>query len=191
MDQLLGAKLLLILATCGSFINFGTALQPDEKNILDPFTISDKLDRSLEKGGHFHPPAQNNGGDEVGKNVIVGTNNDDFIRGTEQDDIIYGLKGDDQIYGLGGNDKIISGPGNDISDGGLGNDTIYGSMGNDFVVGNSGLDVLMGGAGDDILRGRNAFVSEAEPDYFNCGPGQDTIDDFNPGEGDQKTLDCE
>jgi len=191
MDQFLVVKLCLVLVACGSFINIGSALQPDDKNNVDPFSISDKLAKALEKGGPFHPPVQNNGGDEVGKNVIVGTNNDDFIEGTEHDDIIYGLKGDDQIYGFDGNDKIIGGPGNDISDGGPGNDTVYGNTGNDFVAGNTGSDILVGGAGDDILRGRNAFISEAEPDSFSCGPGEDTIDDFNPGEGDQKTSDCE
>ena len=28
-------------------------------------------------------------------------------------------------------------------------------------------------------------------DYFDCGPGKDTIRDFNPSEGDTKTTDCE
>jgi len=191
MNQLLTAKLILIIATCGSFLNFGSALQPDEKNNDDPFANLDKSNKGMENGGPFHPPSQNNGGDEAGKNVIVGTNNDDFIEGTQEDDVIYGLKGDDQIYGLDGNDKIIGGPGNDVSDGGRGNDTVYGNTGNDFIAGNSGSDTLLGGAGSDILRGGNALTSEAEPDSFNCGPGKDTIDDFNGEEGDEKSSDCE
>jgi Ca2+-binding RTX toxin-like protein len=125
------------------------------------------------------------------KNLILGTNGNDFIVGTPNDDIIYGLKGDDQIYGLGGDDTTIGGKGDDTMDGGAGNDTIYGNKGNDFLVGNTGLDTLIAGQGDDTLRGRNSFISEAEPDSFDCGPGADVLDDFNPSEGDTKTIDCE
>jgi Ca2+-binding RTX toxin-like protein len=68
--------------------------------------------------------------------------------------------------------KMVGGKGNDIIDGGPGSDTLYGSSGNDFLAGNTGSDSLIGGAGDDILRGRNALVSEAEPDSFECERAQ-------------------
>jgi Ca2+-binding RTX toxin-like protein len=175
----------------GNFSNIGYSLVANEKSSTNPFASSIKSSNGLERWGPTHPPSQDDDASSDSRNVIVGTNGDDFIRGTSQGDIIYGLKGDDQIYGLDGSDTIIGGQGNDIVDGGPGNDKIYGNTGNDFLAGNTGSDMLAGGVGDDILRGRNAFTSEAEPDSFNCGPGQDTIDDYNAGEGDQKTSDCE
>ncbi|HJU34132.1 MAG TPA: hypothetical protein VJ695_03325 [Nitrososphaera sp.] len=44
---------------------------------------------------------------------------------------------------------------------------------------------LIGDRRDDMLTGRS------EPDSFDCGPGADTITDFNVSEGDTKTESCE
>jgi Ca2+-binding RTX toxin-like protein len=46
-------------------------------------------------------------------------------------------------------------------------------------------DELFGGKGDDTLTGRDGA------DSFNCGPGTDTITDFDAAGGDTKTADCE
>jgi Ca2+-binding RTX toxin-like protein len=52
-------------------------------------------------------------------------------------------------------------------------------------VGDDGNDQLFGDVGDDTLEG------DAGADTFHCGLGVDTITDFNPGQGDKKSEDCE
>ena len=73
------------------------------------------------------------------------------------------------------------------SDGQEGVDKAYGGKGKDKIVGGFDVnhDVLFGGKGDDTLTGRDGA------DSFNCGPGTDTITDFNAAEGDTKAADCE
>jgi Ca2+-binding RTX toxin-like protein len=44
---------------------------------------------------------------------------------------------------------------------------------------------MAGGGGNDELTG------DAGADQFRCGGGTDTINDFNPAEGETKTADCE
>lgn len=46
-------------------------------------------------------------------------------------------------------------------------------------------DLLFGDGDNDTLTGRGGA------DSFSCGPGTDTITDFNAAEGDTKTADCE
>lgn len=184
----ISASLALLIAAVYS-LNYVYADPKIKDGNNDPFAVSGQGPNHNVPGGNDQDDSETIPNDA--NNVIMGTNGDDFIRGTPQDDIIYGLKGDDQIYAFDGKDKIVGGKGNDIIDGGPGSDTLYGNSGNDFLAGNTGSDSLIGGAGDDILRGRNALVSEAEPDSFECGKGTDTIDDFNANEGDTKTPDCE
>jgi len=62
-----------------------------------------------------------------GKNVIIGTPNDDNIIGTNVADCIAGLGGQDRI------------------DGRLGDDIIYGDDGNDTLIGGGGVDGIFGG----------------------------------------------
>jgi Ca2+-binding RTX toxin-like protein len=191
--------LFISLILCvGGYILVNHASADVSKSNGDPFAHSNDSNSNASAGkaimSQVRASPEQNEDEEPGinsKDVIRGTNGDDFIEGTENDDVIYGLKGDDQIYGFDGNDRLIGGKGNDIVDGGPDNDTIYGNAGNDFIAGNTGMDSLIAGTGDDILRGKNALISEAEPDSFNCGPGKDTIDDFNSLEGDLKTGDCE
>jgi Ca2+-binding RTX toxin-like protein len=202
MSRLLATTtmLLISLILCvGSYILVNHASADVSKSNGDPFAHSNDFNSNGSAGKVIMSqvkasPEQNEDDEEPdinSKDIIRGTNGNDFIEGTENDDIIYGLKGDDQIYGFDGNDRLIGGKGDDIVDGGPDNDTIYGNTGNDFVAGNTGMDSLIAGKGDDILRGKNALISEAEPDSFNCGPGEDTMDDFNSLEGDVKTGDCE
>jgi Ca2+-binding RTX toxin-like protein len=116
----------------------------------------------------------------------------------------------DRAFGESGNDRIIS-P-SDFSSGGLGDDFIefldcgglaYGDSGNDELRGGEARVELHGGGGDDILAGSegpdklfgegndDTLTGGADADSFSCGPGMDTITDFNPAEGDTKTLNCE
>lgn len=104
-----------------------------------------------------------------GNDVVVGTNNPDYIRSGP---------GNDNIKGLGGNDDINSGSEDDVVDGGDGNDTIFGEYGNDDLTGGPGTDSLNGDisgcsawacpAGSDIIRARDGVV-----DSVNCGAGAD------------------
>ena len=73
-------------------------------------------------------------------------------------------------------------------------DKIYGEDGADKLLGFDGNDEIHGGAGNDNVRGgagNDALYGEAGKDRFECGPGTDTIIDFNSSEGDTKTSDCE
>ena len=60
--------------------------------------------------------------------------------------------------------------------GGSGNDKLIAAFGGDKLFGESGGDTLIGGQGET---------------FFSCGPGIDTITDFDAAEGDTKTADCE
>ena len=107
--------------------------------------------------------------------TLVGTDSDDVIKGTLENDNIQGLKGNDTLNGGDG--------GNDHLNGGVGNDRLFGE--GDVSEEEAGEDMLIGGPGDDTLYGGQ------KGDFFNCGPDNDTISDFNQGEGDKKTNDCE
>ena len=57
--------------------------------------------------------------------------------------------------------------------------------GDDKVIGAGNKDILFGEDENDTLTGKGGA------DSFSCGPGADTITDFNAEEGDTKTADCE
>ena len=134
--------------------------------------------------------------------VIVATDNKDYINarggddtvyGEGADDIIFGGGGIDRLYGGDGNDYIDTGEGPDLADGGAGKDTIYGrgsgsevggfdqlvgGSGNDTIYGGEGIDKLSGGSGDDIIYGDDpALTSGGNTDPFtHGGDGNDYID---------------
>jgi Ca2+-binding RTX toxin-like protein len=64
---------------------------------------------------------------------------------------------------------------------------MYGASGNDELRGGCGDNDLFGGKGDDTLIGGDC----GESNHFVCGPGIDTITNFDAGQGDTKTGDCE
>ncbi len=134
--------------------------------------------------------------------VIVATDNSDYIHGRAGDDTIYGEGGDDYIfadggvdrlYGGAGNDMLDTGEGPDLADGGSGKDIIYGrgsgaevggfdqlvgGTGNDLIIGGEGIDKLSGGSGDDIIYGDGLTNPEmGNTDAFtHGGDGNDYID---------------
>ncbi len=133
--------------------------------------------------------------------VMVGTNNADFVHMRSGDDTFYGEGGNDKIFGDFGNDRLYggdgadiidSGDGADLVDGGAGDDLIYGygsgteiggfdqlvgGSGNDTIYGGEGVDKLSGGAGDDALYG------EGNTDPFtHGGDGNDYIDGGSSGD---------
>ena len=62
---------------------------------------------------------------DVDKNSLKGTANNDLIFGEKGNDTFYSGAGNDVIYGGEGNDKIKGGEGNDYIEGGSGNDIYY------------------------------------------------------------------
>ena len=86
-------------------------------------------------------------------NLIIGTDNDDFLQGTTRNDLIFGLNGADVISGLEGNDCIFGGEGDDVIYGNDGNDAINGNSGNDILKGQSGFDIIYGESGMDVIDG--------------------------------------
>ncbi|WP_416311187.1 retention module-containing protein [Pseudomonas sp. W03] len=82
----------------------------------------------------------------------------------------------------GGSDNLYGGDGNDILYGQGGNDFLFGEGGNDILLGGTGSDQLTGGQGNDILTGG----AGADTFIWKAGDiGNDTITDFNAGEGDR------
>ncbi len=134
--------------------------------------------------------------------VIVATDNRDYIHGRAGDDTLYGEGGDDFIFGDGGVDRLYGGEGHDmidtgegpdLADGGGGKDIIYGrgsgaevggfdqlvgGLGNDMLIGGEGIDKLSGGSGDDIIYGDGLTNPEmGNTDAFtHGGDGNDYID---------------
>ena len=134
--------------------------------------------------------------------VIVATENVDYIHARGGDDTVYGEGGDDYIFGDGGIDRLYGGDGNDmldsgegpdLVDGGAGKDIIYGrgsgsevggfdqlvgGSGNDLIIGGEGIDKLSGGSGDDIIYGDGLTNPEmGNTDAFtHGGDGNDYID---------------
>ena len=117
--------------------------------------------------------------------VIFGTDGDDTFSGNNVVNVMAGLLGKDEMRGDKGGDFLCGAVGDDKLYGEVGNDKIEGFEGNDEMHGGPGDDRLYGGAGNDHLYG------ETGKDSFSCGPGTDTIHDFNSAEGDTKTVDCE
>ncbi len=134
--------------------------------------------------------------------VIVATDNADFIHARAGDDTVYGEGGDDYIFGDGGVDRLYGGDGNDmldtgegpdLADGGAGKDIIYGrgsgsevggfdqlvgGSGNDLLIGGEGIDKLSGGSGDDIIYGdglTNPEMGNTDP-FTHGGDGNDYMD---------------
>lgn len=180
------------------------------KDIVGSFLIYAGDDDDIIAAGGIEP--------STGK-IYGGGGNDNFNAGGEGSFDVWGGSGDDEIsgssecdiplaFGESGNDRIIS-P-RDFASGGSGDDYIeftdcggvaYGDAGNDELRGEADATVeLHGGSGDDILfvgarlfgeDGNDTLTGDDAPNFFSCGPGIDTITNFNPAEGDTKTADCE
>lgn len=104
-----------------------------------------------------------------GNDCMIGGSGDDLIRGNRGDDMIYGNSGNDELHGGKGNDTINGGLGDDILRGKKGSDTLNGGLGNDSLFGGKDNDFLYGNEGDDSLNGRKGI------DTCDGGIGTDTI----------------
>jgi Ca2+-binding RTX toxin-like protein len=141
---------------------------------------------------------------------IYGEAGSDYIEVIADEGIVDGGPDDDTIYcigiiycGLNGNqgDDEIHIQSSEISSasasGGSGNDKLYCKSGEE-LRGNDGNDYLFGcafqdgGKGDDVLEGGNSYTGGPGADTFKCSPGPgDTVEDYNPEEGDTASDDCE
>ncbi|MGC9505558.1 choice-of-anchor K domain-containing protein [Baaleninema sp.] len=142
--------------------------------------------------------------DDIGENVVSGSDNDDSVSGTDDNDVVACNGGDDEVNGEGGNDVLASGDGKDKvmggddSDiingnteddelmGGNDDDVIYGGQGNDKLMGEDGNDVLIGDMGSDQLMGGDGddnFVLRAETSLETTSAQEaDWILDFQAGD---------
>jgi Ca2+-binding RTX toxin-like protein len=128
-----------------------------------------------------------------------------FIRGGPNGDTIYCTGYECDVNGEEGNDVIhvqLYDVGSHAG-GGSGNDKIFGKgysvdgdKGNDYLS----LDYapyLDGSEGDDVLEvlepsWDSNYNGGPGADTFNCSPGPgDTVEDYNPAEGDVVSADCE
>ena len=144
---------------------------------------------------------------EDGSDYIEVVSNAD-IKGGLDDDTIYCTGFECTVNGDEGHDEIhvqLYDVGSAVS-GGSGNDEVLGNgysvngdEGNDYLSLDSAVD-LKGGEGDDVLE----VLEPSYETYYNGGPGADTfkcssvnpydtIEDYNPGEGDTiiSAADCE
>lgn len=132
------------------------------------------------------------------REVIEGTNGDDYLEAGDGFNIFYGGEGNDTLaggkdmdfmYGGDGDDLLLGRNGVNVLFGEEGNDTIYdgdhgsylnGGNGDDFLYGGGGADVLDGGAGNDYLQGDHGG------DTYIFGRGYDT-DNINAS-SDMNTI---
>ena len=73
-----------------------------------------------------------------GNDVVIGTDDNDFIVGAKGNDLIDGGAGDDRLVGNKGSDILLGGEGNDKLSGGNNDDVLYGGPGNDLINGGNG-----------------------------------------------------
>jgi Ca2+-binding RTX toxin-like protein len=117
-------------------------------------------------------------GDGVDGEQVMGTDHADRLVGTRGNDVFYGRGGNDVIVGRGGRDVIVGGPGNDRLIGGAGADRLFGGPGRDTLLGGRGRDRLAGDLGRDRLfggHGRDLLVGGAGRDLLAGGAGNDTL----------------
>jgi Ca2+-binding RTX toxin-like protein len=119
------------------------------------------------------------GDDEVS---LAGVTGNHFIDGGAGSDILFGGSGADTVDGGSDSDNLVGGNGNDLLFGSSGDDQLRGNNGNDSLQGDSGNDLLTGGTGAD------KFVFATGAKFVLSELGVDTINDFNPSEGDKIQL---
>lgn len=92
--------------------------------------------------------------------VTYGGSGSQLIIGTDEEDYIDAGSGNDVVCGGGGYDEIHGGSGNDVLNGNGFYDNLYGESGNDELFGNASNtdpfdvgDIVVGGSGGDYLDG--------------------------------------
>lgn len=181
----------VLMLTAALAIGWGvTSLGDDDDDDSDasqPVTDADPNDEE-------NPPSL------IGTNtaeLLVGTEQADFIdarggndtvRGLGRTDVIEGGTGSDVIEGEAGTDLLRGGPGRDLISGGSGSDLIFGGPWHDTITGGTEGDFILGGLGNDVIAGGSHYDSligeagndslsgEAGDDHLIGGLGKDTLD---------------
>lgn len=154
-------------------------------------------------GGDGHDDLNGGSGNDSleggkGKDRLDGGSQHDTLLGGGGSDQLDGGSGNDELFGQGGKDLLEGGSGDDTLSGGGNDDTLIGGSGKDELLGKNGDDLLQGDSGDDTLDGGNGedtliggedddvMEGGADGDLFHIigDAGDDTINDFDPGEGD-------
>ncbi len=151
----------------------------------ETISLPDFLKNPLNYDFIFDGESQTIGGGES-REVIEGTDDDDYLEAGDGFNVFYGGEGNDTIegganidfmFGGNGDDLLLGRNGVNILFGGDDNDTIYdgddgsylnGGDGDDFLYGGGGADILDGGAGNDYLQG------DHDGDTYIFGRGYDT-----------------
>lgn len=151
----------------------------------ETISLPDFLEHPLNYEFIFNGESQTIGGGES-REVIEGTDADDYLEAGDGFNVFYGGDGNDTLagganidfmFGEDGDDLLLGRNGVNVLFGDNGNDTIYdgddgsylnGGDGDDFLYGGGGADVLDGGAGNDYLQGDHGG------DTYIFGRGYDT-----------------
>jgi len=123
--------------------------------------------------------------------IVIGTDDANYIYGYEGDDSIDGGLGNDRLVGAQGDDSIFGNDGDDSIEGVTGADTLDGGIGNDTIRGGDDNDLLIGGEGDDSLFGdkqNDTLLGGLGNDSLDGGLNSDTVDystalEAVPGDG--------
>lgn len=130
--------------------------------------------RATKDGQRNDPDGEDVPGDATGivggsgDDVLIGSNDFDYLGGGPGDDTLTGLDGTDTLFGGDGNDDLAAGDGIDFGDGEAGDDRVDGGNGDELSLsGGPGTDTVLGGEGND------AFRSDPGSDDVSGGPGYD------------------
>jgi hypothetical protein len=161
-----GAGLALVVATSATAHAAGSFTE----QITDCFgNVHYKYQVIYARGG-----MQTNG--TSGDDVIIGSDDIDFIDGLGGRDVICGGDGGDEIHGGDDEGDFIDGEnGKDWLRGGDGADVVRGGALDDYIDGEDGDDTIYGGPGDDTIYGSYGI------DTIQCDDG----DDFASGAWDE------
>lgn len=107
----------------------------------------------------------------AGNDTLAGGKDMDFMYGGAGDDTLLGRNGVNVIFGEGGIDTIYDGDDGSYLSGGEGDDFIYGGGGADVLDGGSGNDYLQGDHGGDTYIYRKGY----DTDTINASSDDNTI----------------
>ena len=115
-----------------------------------------------------------------GFNIFYGGNGNDTLAGDKDMDFMYGGEGDDLLLGRNGISVLFGDNGNDTIYDGDDGSYLNGGNGDDFLYGGGGADVLDGGAGNDYLQGDHGgdtyiFGKGYDTDTINAASDMNTI----------------
>ena len=103
------------------------------------------------------------------REIIEGSENDDYIEAGNGFNLFYGFEGNDTLIGGSDIDFLYGGDGNDTLLGRNGTNIVFGEAGNDIIYDGDDSSYLNGGDGDDLIYGGGGA------DVLDGGPGNDYL----------------